>query len=165
MEELWQLDDETRRVPHWGVSEGKAMPLVPYKAGKSQGGKKKKTLTITNGPNGGYNSDDSMPSLETVSDSSEEEAEEEEESEWSDDYEEGSEDDDNESGYDTEEEEYMRDLLREAMDRAHANPDFMDNTKPFTDAQLADERKDNPFIKLLGSLRGTLSRCSLQLRA
>ena len=64
-----------------------------------------------------------------------------------------------ESGYDTDEEDMLRDMLREAMDTAMATPDFFDtkNDAPEFDA-LAEERKGNPFLKLLGSLRGKPTR-------
>ena len=91
-----------------------------------------------------------MPGLQSVSNSSEEDSDDDIGS-GSDD---GGEDSDG-SGYNTEEEDELRDLLREAMDIAHESA-FFDptNSSPDPDA-YAEERKSNPFLKLLGSLRGT----------
>ena len=91
-----------------------------------------------------------MPGLQSVSNSSEDESDDDIDSESDD----GGEDSDG-SGYNTEEEDELRDLLREAMDIAHESA-FFDptNSSPIPDA-YAEERKSNPFLKLLGSLRGT----------
>ncbi|KAI0051869.1 hypothetical protein FA95DRAFT_1602357 [Auriscalpium vulgare] len=161
IETLWQLKGETHRIPKWGTqpppSEKGAKGAAPYKPGKG-----KRRLAITDSADDG-DSDGSMPSLETVSDSTQEENEDG----WStsdedDESDEGSEDE--EAGYDTDEEEEFRDLLREAMEAIHANPEFMDPTKKTPEEILADDRKGNPFLKLLGSLRGRMFSANPTLR-
>jgi hypothetical protein len=119
--------------------------------------KLKKPLAITSG---GNDSDDSMPELQSVSNSSDE-ANTEDDSDSEDDHDEG-EDDSDDSGYDTEEEDEMREMLREAMDTAH-EADWLHSTNapPEIDPFLQEDRKGNPFLKLLGSLRGMC--CSSKL--
>ena len=95
----------------------------------------------------------SMPSLQSISgsDISEDEDEDEDSSvEYLDEYA------DDESGYDTGEEEELHDMSRTAMDVAH-EVDFFDTANLNTDLDplsQRDDHSDNPFIKLLGSLRG-----------
>ena len=124
---------------------------------KGKGGKKpgKKLLAIANGP--ADDSDGSMPELQSVSDSS---ASDDDDDESDDD---ASNDDDNgeddsDDGYDTDEEDELREMMREAMNAAMENPDFFDpkaDLKEFESFnKVAEERKGNPFLKLLGSLRG-----------
>ena len=166
---LWRLGEALHRTPQWSSfympslrthgsdsdEEQHSMPLLKSTGQKRTGGKRKpkKLLAIMDGCADDDGSD-SMPPLHSVSDSSDEndedlffsEDDEEEES------------DDEESDYDSEEEEVYRTMLREAMDTAMAIPEFFDpkSTVPEFDA-LAEERKGNPFIKLLGSLRGEMS--------
>lgn len=126
---------------------------MPYSGNGKQAGKPKgKTpLAITEG----YDSDGSMPSLQTVSDSSEDDMgfmtdEDEDEDEEDDET-------DDESDFDEEFEDHIRDMVREAMDIAQADPDFNDPRRQasvFED--MSADKKDNPFLKLLGSLRGTM---------
>lgn len=154
-DELWKIDDIRNVKPSWhgwgGRNRGHSddtLALVPLKGGKAGG--KKRTLAITNGDE----SDGSMPSLQTVSDSSDEEKEEVDDDEYEDgdDDSEGSDDE-----YDEEEEDELRDLLREAMDTVVASSDFYTSNGPAPEFDaLAEERKGNPFLKLLGSLRGKL---------
>ena len=137
--------------------EQPSMPRLKVTRQKRPGGNKKpkKLLAITDGRADDDDSDGSMPELQSVSDSSGEddddifvsENDEEEES-----------DDDDETDYDSEDEELYRTMLREAMDTAMAIPEFFDpkTTVPEFDA-LAEERKGNPFLKLLGSLRGEMT--------
>ena len=118
--------------------------------GKRKGGKAA-ALAITDGDE----SDDSMPSLQTVSDSSDED-DEYDDDEDDDDYD--SNGPDSEDDYDTDEEDELRDMLREAMDTAVASSDFYNLRGPAPDFDaLAEDRKGNPFLKLLGSLRGTIT--------
>ena len=122
------------------------MPKNGGKDGPSKGGKPT-SLTITNGDD----SDGSMPSLQTVSDSSEGEDEFDDDGDGDDESDGG----DSEGDYDTDEEDELRDWLREAMDTAVASSDFYNMKGPAPDFDaLAEERKGNPFLKLLGSLRG-----------
>lgn len=129
------------------------------------GGKKlsgKKTLAITNY---GEDSDTSMPDLQDVSDSDESDAD------WSnsdidDDIDDDDDDGDSESesGYDTDQEDETREMLREAMDAVtainwHELADKDAELDPFTDA----DRKGNSFLKLLGSLRGIVQRITASI--
>ncbi|VDC01651.1 unnamed protein product [Peniophora sp. CBMAI 1063] len=147
--QLWWLEDVSRRISHWGLE---ANPQKGALVKGSKGGKKGKSkpLALTNGEE---SDNDSMPSLETVSDTSEEEWEESSSEEDSD--EEEDEEDSDYSDYDSDEEE-MRHMFREAMDAAHENPDFFDPTKELDEGITAEERKGNPFMKLLGNLRGRM---------
>ncbi|TFK54510.1 hypothetical protein OE88DRAFT_1676255 [Heliocybe sulcata] len=163
IDELWDLAEEKERTPQWHAfympSLGKdgEGPGALTRPGGGRGGKKRLAITAA-----GYESDNSMPSLQSVSDSEDEESdneyedededeEDEEEYDDDDDYETESEDD----GYDTDEEEQARELLREAMDYALRDPDFL-NAKSSEELKLDDDLKGNAFLKLLGSLRGRL---------
>lgn len=171
IDSLWGLDEALRRTPRWSSfyipslrtyesdsdDERPSMPLLKSTGQKRTSGKKKpkKLLAITAG-GADDDSNASMPELQSVSDSSDENDEDIFVSE--NDEEEESDDDGDESDYDSEEEEVYRTMLREAMDTAMGIPDFFDpkSTVPEFDA-LAEERKGNPFLKLLGSLRGEMS--------
>jgi hypothetical protein len=94
-------------------------------------------------------SDGSMPELQSVSNSSsEDESDDENESDDDDD------DEDDDSGYDTEQEDEMRDMLRAAMDAASETDFFQSAKAPIAIDPFLEERKNNPFLKMLGSLRG-----------
>ncbi|KAI0665909.1 hypothetical protein C8Q78DRAFT_985573 [Trametes maxima] len=155
IDDLWDVRDIRHVKPSWHSltkrnKEDDALALVP--AGNGKGGRsgKAKPLAIT----GGDESDTSMPTLQTVSDSEEEDTDYSDASEW------GGDDDDSggeEGEYDTDEEDELRDWLREAMDAAVASGDFFDPRAPVPEFEnLAEERKGNPFLKLLGSLRGRM---------
>lgn len=118
-------------------------------------GGKKKHLAITQS-GGGFESDDSMPGLQSVSNSSDEE-----ESDYADDSDDDDESDaeSEDSGYDTDHEDQLRDLYREAMEM-HQEWGFQDREGIHMDSDNSREEK-NPFLKLLASLRGEL-RCSVQ---
>jgi len=142
---LWQLDEEHNRTPHWhsffipglGVDsdDDSDLPASPLRRTR------KKTLTLTNAKD---DTDASMPGLQSVSNSSEEsdDLDDENDGEVSD-----------ESGYDTEEEDMLREMLREAMDIASEQA-FFDSGPTVQVDPAIEERKGNPFLKLLGSLRG-----------
>ncbi|KAN0091136.1 hypothetical protein V8E55_004702 [Tylopilus felleus] len=170
IDSLWQLDEALHRTPQWSSfympnlrnndsDSDDDLPSIPRLKGPGQkraGNKKsKKLLAITDGRADDDDSNGSMPDLQSVSDSSDENdddlyvSENEEE-------EEGDEDDDD-TAYDSEDEELHRTMLREAMDAAMATPEFFDpkSTVPEFDT-LAEERKGNPFLELLGSLRGRM---------
>ena len=106
----------------------------------------------------GDGSDDSLPPLQSRSDTDDDLASiykditsESDPSDFD------SDDSETESQYDTDEEQEIRELLREAMDTVHADPHFFDSQNDARKSNsLVDERKDNPFLKLLGSLRGEL---------
>ena len=163
IDELWGLGDLKYLAPSWhayhipGAAPNpdgdEPPPLVPYSGNGKQANKPgaKKRLAITSG----YDSDGSMPSLQTVSDSSDEvdfsdEDDEDDESEY--------ETDEEDSDFDEEFEDHIRDMVREAMDIAQADPDFNDpraQASVFED--MSADKKDNPFLKLLGSLRGIMT--------
>lgn len=89
----------------------------------------------------GLYSDDSMPGLQSASDSMDEL------------YSDSRSDDSDESiEYDSEDGHLMTQLLRAAMDEALEMPEFFD---PKQQLPLDEDRKGNPFLKLLGSLRGS----------
>ena len=94
-------------------------------------------------------SDEDMPPLQSVSHSSTDD-DRSSGSEW------GSEDDHwDEDDWDTEDEEGVNEYIREMMDVGMEHPDFLDPRAPIPEFdKYAEERKDNPFLKLLGSLRG-----------
>ena len=62
---------------------------------------------------------------------------------------------DEDKDYDEEDEDLLREFEREAMDAASAIPEFYNPNAPAPELdELAEERKGNPFIKLLSALRG-----------
>ncbi|KAF9227359.1 hypothetical protein BS17DRAFT_775364 [Gyrodon lividus] len=174
VDSLWQLDEALRRTPQWSSfympnlrtyesdsdNEGMSNSLVKSTGPKKNGVKKpqRKLLAITDGRAGDDESNGSMPDLQSVSDSSDDT---DEDLFVSGNDAEDSEDDhsdyDDESDYDSEDEELYRTMLREAMDTAMAIPEFFDpkTAVPEFDA-LTEDRKGNPFLKLLGSLRGRM---------
>jgi hypothetical protein len=151
---LWQLYDVRQRTPQWhsvyipelgnDSSDDSDSPLglIPLKPGR-----RKQLPAITSGAT--EDSDSSMPDLQSASDSSEDDAEDSNK-----DITDNDDDGDDEGGYNTEEEDEMRDMLRAAMDAA-LEADLFDssNVVPETDL-FTEERKGNPFLKLLGSLKG-----------
>lgn len=169
IDDLWDVGDIRHVKPSWhGFGSGARqaddkMALVPAgKRGKSAGGKRKPLAIMDRD---GDESDGSMPSLQTVSESDEEDDYTDDDDDDDDRYSNFDDDSegDSEDDYDTDEEDELRDLLREAMDAAVASGDFFEskaNPAPSFDA-LAEERKGNPFLKLLGSLRGLSSSLCL----
>lgn len=146
---LWNVAEKLERTPQWhsfyipGLNESSL-------GSKLKSGKKR--LAITSGDPD--DSDGSMPSLQTVSDSSE--AESDYFSDPSSD-DEDDDDDGEESGWDTDEEEDLKHMFREAMAAAVNLQEFTDPKVPLPELdELAEERKGNPFLKLLGSLRGKI---------
>ena len=93
-------------------------------------------------------SDDEMPELQSVSQSEDELGS----------YGSGSESGDDhwdEDDWETEDEEEVNEHYREMMKVGMEHPDFLDPKVPIPEFdKYAEERKDNPFLKLLGSLRG-----------
>ncbi|KAH7888698.1 hypothetical protein F5I97DRAFT_1802780 [Phlebopus sp. FC_14] len=170
---LWQLDEAFRRAPQWSASyvsssnayssssddERLSRSLVKSRRTKKNGtkGPQKKLLAITDG-RADDESDGSMPELQSVSDSSEDSDEEHFGSDdASDEDDEDDSDYDDESDYDSDEEEQYRAMLRVAMDTAMAIPEFFDPKTAVPEFEaMVEERKGNPFLKLLGSLRGRM---------
>ena len=147
LDTLWQVKDEFLRIPQWSTTAApdrrspKAATVFPEK--RTAGGANLRT-TNDNGSD-----HPSMPSLEESDSSSSDSAailwEDAEESENE------SSDSDGEvsSAYDSEEEAELRDLLREAMDIASAQPEIFEERKAFE-----ARSNDNQFLKALGALRG-----------
>jgi cobalamin biosynthesis protein CobT len=153
---LWQIEDSLLKpTPQWHFRPQKK------DSGSGQLGvnKPKVPLNITFGEE----TDEDMPGLQEVSDTSDEEE-----------YTNSDDDTNSESGdgesdsdeYDTDQEDEIRDMLREAMDTAAAT-DWFDEAgadkdlDPFTDS----DRKNNPFLKLLQSLRGRIFSSSPKFRS
>lgn len=124
------------------------------------GSAKRKPLLTIREHEEGSESDSSMPSLQEVSDSDSDDL-----SDSEDEDEESDGEDSEESGYDTDGEDELRELCREAMNTAVASPFFTSQQGVPGDEDpldmVEDDNKGNPFLKLLGSLRG---ECHLTLR-
>ncbi|KAL4073921.1 hypothetical protein J3A83DRAFT_4506711 [Scleroderma citrinum] len=176
---LWQLEGAHHRTPQWSAlyvpnfpifgygseDEDTTKSLVKITGPRKNGLKKpqKKLLAITDG-RGASDDSDSMPDLQSMSGTSDES---ETDYNDTDDDEYGEEDDeDDETEYDSEEEEVYRNLLREAMDTAMTIPEFFDPKANIPEFQaMVEERKENPFLKLLSSLRGRMFSSSAKLSA
>ena len=105
-------------------------------------------LAITSGDGSG--SADSMPGLQSVSNTDDDDGDDDE----SDDDEDVNCDvDDPDSCYDAENEDEIREMVDEA--KFIARFDAGDNIPSEIDPFLQEDRKGNPFLKLLGSLRGS----------
>ena len=161
IDSLWQLEGAFDYAPQWSAIAPKSYDGFDDSDSDIPNGrsaivkKKKKPLAITSG---GTDSDDSMPGLQSVSNTSDDDEDDD------DDEEEEEEEDSSgdESGYNTEEEDEIRELWREAMDVAH-EADYFDASavQPEIDPFSQEDRKGNPFLKMLGSLRGRLSKIFL----
>lgn len=167
IDSLWELTDALDLSPQWhSYYIPDLKQSLDYDSDNSLGpalfsqGKKKgsKFLAITNGP--GNDSDDSMPELQSVSNSSDEVDSDDDDSE-----DDNKDEDSDDSGYDTEQEDEIRDMLREAMDTAH-EADWLHsaNVASEIDPFSQEDRKGNPFLRLLGSLRGRMFSSSPKLR-
>lgn len=93
-------------------------------------------------------SDDSMPPLQDVSESDESGDEDFSATDATED------ESDDESEYDTDEEDDVRDMIREAMETAIEADWFSGTDSAQAEAFEQEDKKGNPFLKLLGSLRG-----------
>jgi hypothetical protein len=155
MDSLWHLEEAFNYAPQWsayampGIDEESDSDAPWKKNALVKRSNKKSRLAIGNGSD----SDSSMPGLQSVSNTSDDDDDDDDD----DDSEVGSDDesDDDQVDYNTEEEDDNRDMLREAMDMAHeadwiSGTDLSSEIDPF----LQEDRKGNPFLKLLGSLRG-----------
>ncbi|TDL26198.1 hypothetical protein BD410DRAFT_895610 [Rickenella mellea] len=176
IDKLWELTEARKRRPEWRTytfrnrfldaigesseesesdsdSDGPPFKASPFK-------KKKKPKKVTAGPRrrlitaGGEDSDGPPP---LVSASSDDDSGDQFDSDSSD---EGSDSDDDieyaESGYDSEEEAMMKEMVKEALAAAHDNPDIFEQPKHGKPDKYEAERRQNPFLKLLGSLRGRM---------
>ncbi|KAJ7647049.1 hypothetical protein FB45DRAFT_892185 [Roridomyces roridus] len=151
IDSLWQVQDALSRTPQWHALyiPSKALGLDGDGA-DAKTGKKKKPLQITQY---GEDSDDSMPDLQSVSNSSDEDSDDEEDSDEDDDG------DDDDSEYDEEFEDGIREMVREAMDTAYED-DLLDASQPL-DPEIG---KGNTFLKVLGSLRGRMFKRSPKIK-
>jgi hypothetical protein len=146
---LWQLEDAANRKSNYEIPTGRA----PVK----KQDKPAKPLALTNGVDD--DSDDSMIQLMSVSNSDDVDDDTDSDDDESDDdekFDDDDDDDDDELGYDTEEENKIRDLLREAMDAAYETNwlESEPNKPEETDSFNKENIEGNYFLKLLDSLRG-----------
>lgn len=164
MDALWQLTEARKRIPRWTtlrISRDDYSDLedddTPNRKGlvkRGAGGKKPVAALMDTA----WESDDSMPGLLDVSNSSEDDDQDDSLSDYSDDEEEDDDDDDSDSEYDEDEKEELKRMHREAQNLANASPEMFE---PEGKEKYATERKKNPFLKLLGNLRGRFSGFSL----
>lgn len=170
---LWQLQDCLDYAPQWTsyFMPGLRRDLEdednpPALAPVSSRNKISRRLAITNGD--GEGSADSMPGLQSVSNTSDDDDDDDDDDE--NEYEDGNRDVDEypDSEYDTDEEDELREMVKEAIFIAREGDffDSGDNIPPEIDPFLQEDRKGNPFLKLLGSLRGPfVSRKKLTLNS
>ena len=129
----------------------------PAFASVSSRKKGSRPLAIGDGPG----SADSMPDLQSVSNSDDDDDDDEDEDEDDDednnDYGDKNRDVDDPDSYDAEIEDEIREMVEDAKFIAREGDffDAGDNIPPEIDPFLQEDRKGNPFIKLLGSLRGS----------
>ncbi|KAF9529234.1 hypothetical protein CPB83DRAFT_852909 [Crepidotus variabilis] len=166
---LWNVLDDFNYSPQWtsiympgaaggGHGDDNGLPKL-ISASKKKGGGKQEPPRITNGET--MSTDEDMPDLQSVSNSDEEtDDDNDDDSEEEDDSED---DDSDDSGYNTEEEDEIRELLREAMDAAH-EVDWMSKSKLPEEIDPLEDKKGNPFLKLLGSLRGRMFSSNPKLK-
>ena len=113
-------------------------------------------LAITSGD--GADSADSMPDLQSVSNTDEEDDDDDDDDDEYDHHmNENFDVDDPDSSYDAENEDEIREMVDEAKFFAREG-DFFDTGDDIPleiDPFLHEDRKGNPFLKLLGSLRGS----------
>ncbi|OCH91443.1 hypothetical protein OBBRIDRAFT_753183 [Obba rivulosa] len=165
IDDLWQVADLRNLAPQWhsyslmrygGPDEDSDSDTPPRRSAPG----KRKPLALTNGDDD--DTDGSLPPLQEVSNSSDEY------SDGASDSSEDSDDDEDhnwgESEYDTDEEDRLREWNREAMDTIAATLGYGQADPEDGFDALAEERKDNPFLKLLGSLRGRMFSSSPTLK-
>jgi hypothetical protein len=159
IDDLWGLEGALDRTPQWNAFY---MPTAGVDDSDIQGriGGRKKPLAITQ-HGGGFDEDsDSMPGLQSVSNSSDDD----EDSDY-DDSDEEEDDESDASGYDTDHEDQLRDLFREAMEM-HQEWAFHDREGIHMEQDSSNKREDkNPFLKLLGSLRGRMFKSEPKVSA
>ncbi|KAI5123681.1 hypothetical protein M0805_001709 [Coniferiporia weirii] len=163
---LWQLVDVRERIPHFSIvfvpsdvldEYGGASKLTHEGGGRS--GKTRMAITAN-----GEDSDGSMPELLDASDSEDENSitdGTDTDHSYLFDGDNGSDDGDDEA-YDTDEEDELRKLHREAMNIINEMPEILDLTAD--NDKYASERKKNPFLKLLGNLKGRMFSSGSALR-
>ncbi|KIY44417.1 hypothetical protein FISHEDRAFT_30122, partial [Fistulina hepatica ATCC 64428] len=161
IDSLWQLSEALHCKPQWHSVNVDQTRMLDSDSDSDDiptpfVGRKKQPLRLTNYTEA--DSDGSMPSLQSVSNSSEEGDDDHE----SDDNE--SDDEGSDSGYDTGQEDELRELLREAMDAVHEADLWETKPPPELDPLAQDDRKGNPFLKTLGSLRGRMFSSSSKLK-
>lgn len=170
LDSLWQLTKARKRTPHWnpifvsksdlqGDSDSEyEVPKGLKSAVTAARSQRNKPLTLTRGE------DDfsDLPGLESASDSSDEESSTE------------SSNDDNgsnaesvsyvesEEEYDSDLEDDFRQWARDALELNIQAPEIF-NGHFQSEADLADEKTKNPFMKLLGALRGIATKASYEV--
>jgi hypothetical protein len=157
---LWQLKGDRDRTPQWhpfDVPVNSDDEEQPLKAIKKQGKPGKTLLALKDHTDS--DTDGSMPELQSVSNSSDVNDDDSNDGDDKDTEDDSEAEDSDDSGYNTDQEDELRGLWRDAMDIAH-EADFFNSTNLTNQSPnlFAEERKGNPFLKLLGSLRGVLIR-------
>ncbi len=159
---LWGLSENFNYAPQWtsyfiptlGDLESDNNGPPGLTMAKRKNTKTTGTLRISNGAASSLSCDSDMPPLQSFSETSADD-EDDDDSLLGEKEDEGDETDEN--GYNTEEEDEIREFVREAMDVAHeadwlSGADLPKEIDPFEQ----EDHKGNPFLKLLGSLRGQM---------
>ena len=173
IDELWKLTENFNYAPQWtshflpGLAQDKTQSenIVGSKLAlnkrKDNKKKLKERLRIANGAHDSTDSD--MPPLQSLSGTDDPDDDDDDSplDEDDDDDDDEDDDDDDEGGYDSDEEDEFRELMKEAIHAAHEadyffNSDLLEEMNPFEQ----EDRKGNPFLKLLGSLRGSTTLSS-----
>lgn len=161
IDDLWNLTDNFNSTPQWtsiflpGMARAGSNKGSGLDSARSKKKEQKKLLRVTNGDD--LLTDPDMPALQSVSDDNAQDDDDGDES--LDDEDEDADDDDDgddEGGYNTEEEDEIRELVREAMDIVHETDWQSGSDLPKVVDPFEGDRKGNPFLKLLGSLRGNM---------
>lgn len=96
----------------------------------------------------------SMPELLSASESEGTDEEMDEDTSDTDENEEADGEGDDESAYNTEDEEELRTFLKNGIDLMTSQPELFDGPGEVITDKYAEERKSNPFLKMLKSLKG-----------
>lgn len=164
LDDIWGIADDLNFTSRWSGAltkkkggydsdsdDDRPGPLAVARSNKkSSGGKPRLALKNHAEPD----SDGSMPGLQSVSNTSDEAGfNDDDSSDDGDEYDSGESEPDTE--YDDDEDEERREFIKEAMEIA-ANFDYYgeDISPDLNPYQQDEDRKGNPFLKLLGSLRG-----------
>ncbi|EKM80649.1 hypothetical protein AGABI1DRAFT_105632 [Agaricus bisporus var. burnettii JB137-S8] len=168
IDDLWQLKGSQEAIAQWtsyyrgpengnDSDEEKNRKVRPFKAKPGSGKETKKPLAIANFAEAEF---EDMPELQTMSNSSDEYSSEDDSVSEADYIESDSDD----SGYDTEEEDEIRELLREAMDIAHEKAWFNPINVNVEVRKISEAQDANPFLSLLSSMKGRIFQSSSQLK-
>lgn len=162
LDTLWQLAKARKRSPHWNpIYVDRSALRTPsnsdYAVSRilktpATGSKVQPKLLDSTADEDMYHD---LPGLESASDSSEAYSDTDSSASEVEDEDAVEEDgEDSEEEYDTDAEEELRQLERAAIDLTISSPDILNEILQDKGDQYADERKKNPFLELMGSLRG-----------